>query len=168
VWLGAALFLGYRLRNKCLCVYTRASTQEIEKFVSLQDRHVSFDKKRFDIVPGTQRLKWKSIMGIFGTWVVAYHFVWYSRFPENPNIYNVPIESPEARHDMNQEEKFRAYQRAESQRDKVVKTKGSLMSFIPWIIVAVVLAFIMYTLYTQGKDMNVIKQALQSLLTRGQ
>lgn len=142
----------------------RASGQEIEKFVSLQARQVDFDGKRFDILPNLKRLRWKTIMGVFGTWVVCYHLVWYSRYPEDPDVYNLPVESPEVRHNMNQEEKYRAYHKSEASRNVNVKSRGGFMQYLPYIIIAVVLIGIIYVIYTQGKDMTVVKTTLQSIL----
>ena len=124
-----------------------------------------FDKKQLDIVPDRATLIWKTVFGIFGTWVITYYYSWYSRFPHDPNQFDNVWETPEVRGAINQSERMTAFARGVDTHEKSKKS-GGLMSFLPFIIIGVILIFMMYVIYTQGKDMTIIKQALQDALTR--
>jgi hypothetical protein len=153
----------YQLRNKALCIYTRATTQEIEKFVGLKARTVVFDKMEFDILPERHRLKWKTVLGLFGTWVIAYHFVWNDSIPEDPNAYKIQVISPEVRHTMNQEKKFKAFLSEEAPKG-VIKKSGGFMQYIPWFIICAVLIGVIYMMFTQGKTIALMNTDLQEVI----
>ena len=158
-----AWYSNYSLRNKVLCVYTRVTGQEIRKLVTLKDKQVSFDRKLFNITPERHRVVWHpTFFGLFGTWVICYHFVWYSYLPEDPREYGVVTMSPEVRAAMNQEEKFRAYNRAEDAR---IKKKGGMFEMLAQvapIFTIILLVAVIYFLYTQGNQINIL-QEMQSL-----
>ncbi len=161
----------YTLSTKALIIYTRATGQEIKKMVKISDRHVSFDKKTFDLLPETHRLQWHSILGVLGMWVICYHLVWYSRYPQDPRFYNVPVVSPEAKHAMNQEDRYRAYHKSEQARN-IGKTKGGGLFGGGWItyvfigIIIIGLLFLFYSNFSQGADINSIKQSIQDFINK--
>jgi hypothetical protein len=78
-----------------------------------------------------------------------------------------PADTPAVRHNLNQEEKFSAFQKAERERyDVKKKGLGGIMQWIPWISL-LVCAVIIYLIYKQNSDMNVMKKVLQDILTKG-
>ena len=165
IFVVMGLYLINRLKNRCYCIYIRRNKQVINKFVPLKAESVWFDKKKFEIVPDRATLTWKTVFGIFGTWVITYYYSWYSRFPHDPNNFENVWETPEVRSGINQAERMAAFAKGVDTHEKA-KQKGGLMSFLPFIIIGVALMFIIYTIYTQGKDMTIMKQALQDVLTR--
>lgn len=151
------------LKNKVLVIYTRNTGQEISKLVRLQDRYVDFDNKQFTLVPDRHRLHWKSVLGLFGTWIICYHIYWYSRYPSDPRRFEVTVDSPSAAHYMNEEQSYTAYNKSEAARD-TLKKRGGFMQYLPYIIIGIVLVVIIYIVWTQGKDMTIIKGALQDII----
>jgi hypothetical protein len=152
----------YSLKSKAIVYYTRITGQEIPKMVKVQDRQVDFDGLRFDLLPDRQRLHWKSILGVFGSWVIAYHLMWYARYPEDPKLYNVPIKSPAGNKLLNRSAQYKAYHVAESQRD-TGKKKGGLMQYLPWFLVVIVLIFIIYEILTMSKNMAYFNTTLTGI-----
>ena len=159
-----------QLKNKCQVIYTRRTGQEITKMVTATSKHVIFDNKKFRIVPDRHRIQWQSFFGIVGTWVLTYHFVWYSIYPEDPKQYGIDTMSPEAHHDMNTEGQFNAYQRSERDRFKDKKAGGGgifdmILKFLP-VVALLAAVYAIYAVNKNTSDMTVIKKALQSLLTK--
>lgn len=150
-------------KGKCLVYYRRRNKQKIKRLVKATDSFIVFEKKRFDLTPDRAQPEWVNILGLFGTWVMSYDFSWYSRFAHDPNQFESAWETPDVRNSINQEERMKAFTKVGESRAKE-KTKSSWMSFLPYIIIGAILIFIVYTIYTQGKDMTVMKQAIQSLL----
>ena len=160
------IYMMYSLKNKVVVYYTRKTGQEIPKMVKLRDRHVEFDGLRFDVLPDRKTLIWKTILGIFGTWMVCYHFEWYSIYPRDPKIYNVPIKSPEANRAMNRAAANEAYHRSETNRD-TAKKKSGFAAYLPWIIGIILVLGVIYMFYQQSlmtKDMMIMKGAIQDIL----
>jgi ABC-type glycerol-3-phosphate transport system permease component len=165
---GVIWYFFSSLKNKAKIIYTRPTGQEVEKMIGISERYFIFDKLRFDIQYEKHRLSWKSFLGIIGTWVVTYHLVWWNRYPEDPRDYKVrPADTPSVRHNLNQEEKFSAYQKAERDRyDVKKKGLGGIAQWIPWISLIVCVALV-YLIFKQNSDMNVMKKVLQDILTKG-
>ncbi len=159
------LFGGYvwyainNLKNKCLCTYRRRSKQRLEKYIPLRAEGVVFEGKRFEIVPDRAGLQWKTILGLFGTWVITYDFSWYYRYPHNPNDFANVWDSPELRHNINLEERMRAF--AKGYPSMATGKKASvLQQYLPWIaILAVVIIGVM--VYNQSQHINLLEQMMK-------
>jgi amino acid transporter len=171
----ALAYLGWSLwtvKNKALVYYTRATRQEIKKMVKITDRQVIFDRKRFDLLPERHRLQWHSIFGILGTWVITYHLMWYSRYPEDPAVYNVPIDSPEVAYEMKQEDRYKSYHHSEGARNVKKGASGGGLFGMSWItiIILVILAAVVVYLFmnfnTMSKNFVVMQKALQDVLNQ--
>ncbi len=159
------LFVGYvwysinNLKNKCLCIFRRKNKQRIKKLVPLKDNKLTFEGFEYDIDPRCAGLEWVIVMGIFGTWVIAYDFSWYHRFPHDPNDFENVWDTPDLRKSINLQDRMKAYARGQSQALSG-KKPSTFQQYLPWIaIFAVVIVGVM--LYNTNQHMNLIEEMMK-------
>lgn len=151
----------YKLRNKALCIFTRASGQEIKKFVTLQDHYVSFDNMDFEIVPDRARDLWydEGLFGkLFPTWIKCYHLNSNDYLPESYKDGGIQWESPANRNLINSRNDMHGFMENQTPPTDEPK-KSKMQKYLPWIIGAVA-CLALYYIYYQYNQI----QALQNFI----
>lgn len=157
----------YRLRNKCLVIYTRASKQELKKLVNLGDNYVVFDGQQCEITPNRARLHWyeEGIFGkLFGTWLICYHCNYADYFAENPNKMGegTDWETPANRNKINSRE-FMGVMMETSTPEEEKARPSKLKKYLPWII-GIVGLVVGYYVYSYILNQNAQIAAMQAII----
>lgn len=145
--------------KKILVTYRRPSRQRLTKLVPLDSKTVIFDGLEFTILPDRAGLQWYKLLwgllGNIGTWIIAYDFAWYSKYPQDPNNYWATVISPTAQRSMNNEQSFVAYNRSVDKQSG--RKKGGLSEWMPYILIGAVMLIGFYYMYTlhQQDDKNI-------------
>ncbi len=142
----------YSKRNKAFCTYTRATKQEVEKFVPITARYVIFDGKKFEISPSRAKLFYwnRGLIGaLFPQWVIKYEFDWFSDKPRNPNDYSDSMDTPENRYIVRNADRYHSFH--EGMLNQAGKKKGILAQYGILIALAAfaIIAFLWYQDHAQ-------------------
>lgn len=165
ILLVAAVYSTQGKKNKLLVHYTRRDRTEFDKWVKLTDNYVILDNKKFDVLPNKITSMWhtKGINWLFPTRVNYIKFSWYSRFPHDPDNYNITVIDPAVRNAINKSETFLSYARSFQPQ---TKKKAGLTQYLPMITLILVIAVAAYFYVNMdelGRQMFNLQQSFNAI-----
>lgn len=158
----ASAYSAQSKRNKVLCHFTGQDKTEEDKWVKMKPGGtVDFRGMRFDIVPDRITSFWltKGFHYLFPTRVNYCKFSWYSRWPHDPNDYNVTSMNPAVRKAFNKNEWVTSFTRSSS--PTAAKKQSMLAAYLPIITLAVMVIAGFY-FYTELEGMKSFMAQLQN------
>jgi hypothetical protein len=133
-------------KKQIYVIYHRITGQIFEGFVKVNGNNVDIDNKRFTLLADRRSLVWwnKGIHAFFGTYVIAYEFSHYSKYPHDPKNYTLTVVSPAVAKVLNNEARMGSFARGVSQQGSGAKKGGMFEKYLPYILVALVLILIVF------------------------
>jgi len=139
--------------NKIFVHYTSIDKTVKEKWININDKTVIFDNKEFHILTERIKSRWlcKGFNMFFPTRVNYIEFSWFSRWPHNPNYYNLTIVDPSVSRLINKQDMVKSY--VKSSNPAVGKTQSKLMSILPVIAILAVALLAVY-MFSENEAMK--------------
>lgn len=160
-------------RNKIYCQFTNPTKRDIYRWVKVTSRYVIFEGKKYDILQNCIKTVWwdKGIIGmLFPRDIPKLDFVWYDRFPIDPNTGVPAVVSPEVRAVMNKEEWAKAYYKGSAPNNRAGGKLGFLQQWLPAIIAigAVILVAVYFNskMTEMGHVMDAVIGKLNTVLPK--
>ena len=159
---GYASFSSRKLRNKLYCHYTGQDKTEEDKWTTMKAGNVVFRGLKFDILPDRITSFWLTtgIHWFFPTRVNYAKFSWYSRWPHNPNNYNLTIMgNPAVRNAIDKSELVESYFKTST--PTVTKKQGMIAQYLPLVTIVLIVCIAFYC-YSNFEAISVQFAAMQN------
>lgn len=147
--------------GKILCFYDGVDKSVEKKWVKVQDKKVTFSRMKFDIIPDCIQsyIDRSGIHYLFPTKVNVLRFVWYSRYPVNPNDYKRTWDTPELRNMLNLEEQLKSF--FKNFVPPNTKKVSGLTQYLPIIAIFLVIA-VGLIMFSQLEGMKQVINMMQN------